>query len=72
MEQEYLTIKEAMAYTGSSQETIRRWIRTTRAQFLIELGDTNAELEQKTPFLRKQNEMQPDSSQPISSLGSFA
>jgi len=60
MAQEYLTIKEAMVYSGRSEETIRRWIRSTRAQFLIEIEDTNQELEQKTPLLRKQNETHPD------------
>ena len=60
MENAYLTIKEAIAHTGRSEETIRRWVRSTRAQFLVELSDTNQELEQKTPLLRKQNELQPD------------
>ena len=60
MENAYLTIKEAIAHTGRSEETIRRWVRSTRAQFLVELSDTNQELEQKTPLLRKQNESQPD------------
>ena len=45
---------------GYSEETIRRWVRSTRAQFLVELSDTNQELEQKIPLLRKQNESQPD------------
>ena len=60
MEKEYLTIKDAMAHTSKSEETIRRWIRSVRSQFQIDLDDTNEELEQKTTFLRKQNEAQPD------------
>ena len=60
MENAYLTIKEAIAHTGRSEETIQRWVRSTRAQFLVELSDTNQELEQKTPLLRKQNESQLD------------
>ena len=60
MENAYLTIKEAIAHIGRSEETIRRWVRSTRAQFLVELSDTNQELEQKAPLLRKQNESQPD------------
>ncbi len=60
MDKEYLTVKDAMAHTGKSEETIRRWIRSIRGQFLIDLDDTNEQLAQKTPFLRKQNEAQPD------------
>ncbi len=60
MDKEYLTVKDAIAHTGKSEETIRRWIRSIRGQFLIDLGDTNEQLEQKTTFLRKQNEAQPD------------
>ena len=60
MEKEYLTIKDAMAHTDKSEETIRRWIRSVRSQFQIDLDDTNEVLEQKTAFLRKQNKTEPD------------
>ncbi len=59
MEQKYLTIREAMAHTGKAEETLRRWIRSVRNQFEIDLDDTNEQLEQKTPLLRKQNESTP-------------
>lgn len=49
-----------MTHTGKSEETMRRWIRSVRNQFQIDLDDTNEVLEQKTAFLRKQNETQPD------------
>ena len=62
MENAYLTIKEAMAHTGRSEETIRRWVRHTRAQYQVELDETNDELEPKTHTLRKQNEANPDGS----------
>ena len=62
MDQEYLTIKEAIAHTGRAEETIRRWIRSVRNQFQVDLDDTNEQLEQKTPLLRKQNESNPDGS----------
>ncbi len=53
MEHEYLTIQEAIPHIGKSEETIRRWVRHTRAQFQVELNETNVELEQKTVILRK-------------------
>ena len=50
MENAYLTIKEAIAHTGQSEETIWRWVRSSSTQFLVELFDANQGLEQKTPF----------------------
>ncbi len=60
MDKEYLTVKDAMAHTGKSEETIRRWIRSIRSQYLINLDDTNEQLAQKATLLRKQNESEPD------------
>ena len=58
MAQEYLTIKEAMVYTGRSESSIRRWIRALRNQFQIDLDHTNEQLQQTTPHLRKRNELE--------------
>jgi len=60
MEQDYLTIREAMTYAGTSESSIRRWIRSLRSQYQIERTDTNEQLELKTPLLRKRNEVLPD------------
>ena len=60
MEKEYLTIKEAIAYTGASESSIRRWVRLVRNQYQIELDHTNGQLEQLTPILRKRNELERD------------
>jgi len=58
MEQDYLTIKEAMVHTGRSESSIRRWIRALRNQHQIDLDHTNEQLEQTTPHLRKRNELE--------------
>ena len=55
MEDEYLTIPEAMKFTGKSDSTIRRWIRLVRDGYHVSLTDTIEELETKTSFLRKKN-----------------
>jgi len=55
MDEDYLTIPEAIEYTGTSDATIKRWIRLVRAQFFIDLEDTNEQLALKTPHLRKEN-----------------
>ncbi len=52
---EYLTIRQTATAFGKSDETIRRLIRQVRAMYQVDLEDTNEELEQKTPTLRKQN-----------------
>jgi len=54
-QQEYLTIRQAAQLFGKSDETIRRFIRLARAMHQVELEDTNEQLEEKTPILRKQN-----------------
>ena len=60
MEEEYLTISEAMPYAKTSESSLRRWVRDVKTQYQIEPSDTNPELAQKTPILRKRNEVQPD------------
>ena len=60
MEKEYLTIKEALAYTGASDSSVRRWVRSVRNQYQIELDYTNEQLEQATPILRKENNVEAD------------
>ena len=56
MEDQYLTIKQAMVYTGKSEETVRRFIRSVRERNGVELDDTNEQIKPKTQILRKQNE----------------
>ena len=56
MEEEYFTIKEAIIRTGKSEATIRRLVRMLRAQYGVELGDTNDQIIPKTSLLRKRNE----------------
>ena len=42
-----LTAKEVITHTGRSEETIRRQIRSVRAQYLVELDDTNQQVREK-------------------------
>ena len=65
MEEEYLTIKEAMSRTGKSEATIRRLVRMLRAQYEVGLGDTNDQIIQKTSLLRKRNESTDKDEEPI-------
>ena len=65
MDEEYLTIKEAMGRTGKSEATIRRLVRMLRTQYGVELGDTNDQIVQKTSLLRKRNESTDKDEEPI-------
>lgn len=65
MEEEYLSIKDAMNRTGKSEVTIRRLIRMLRMQFSVELGDSNDAIIHKTPLLRKRNESIDKDGEPV-------
>ena len=65
MDEEYLTIKEAMGRTGKSEATIRRLVRMLRAQYEVGLGDSNDQIIQKTSLLRKRNESTDKDEEPI-------
>ena len=65
MEEEYLSIKDAMNRTGKSEVTIRRLIRMLRTQFSVELADKNDAIIQKTSVLRKRNESTDKEGEPV-------
>ena len=65
MEEEYLTIPEAMAHTGKSEVTIRRFIRSLRHQYGVELDDTTDQLQEKTLVLRKTKEGKDKNDEPV-------
>jgi len=65
MEEEYLSIKDAMNRTGKSEVTIRRLIRMLRTQFSVELGDSNDTIIQKMSLLRKRNESTDKDGEPV-------
>ena len=65
MEEEYLSIKDAMNRTVKSEVTIRRLVRMLRAQYDVEIGDSNDTSIPKTSLLRKRNESTDKDGEPV-------
>ena len=65
MADDYLTIKEAMDFTRKSEATLRRLIRSLRAQYDVKLDDTNDRIVEKTSLLRKRDERTDRNKDPV-------